>query len=150
MSSFLIFMIFILFFVIVVFTKTVKTVEQGEEWVIERLGKFKCVLLPGLRFVVPFIDKVAYKVPTKDLILNVEKQEVITKDNAVIGIDAIAYVKVTDPAKAVYGVQDFFEAIRLLIMTTLRSIVGEWIWMRRLPVVTKSRHVFVILSVMSR
>jgi regulator of protease activity HflC (stomatin/prohibitin superfamily) len=68
---------------------------------------------------------VAYKLITKDIILDVQEQEVITRDNAVIVTNAIAFVKVTDPVKAVYGVTDFAEAIRNLIMTTLRSIVGE-------------------------
>jgi regulator of protease activity HflC (stomatin/prohibitin superfamily) len=62
---------------------------------------------------------------TKDIILDVQEQEVITRDNAVILTNAIAFIKVTDPVKAVYGVTDFSEAIRNLIMTTLRSIVGE-------------------------
>lgn len=110
---------------IIFFIKTVKRVNQGEEWVVERLGKFHKILLPGLRFVLPFVDVIAYKITTKDIILDVEKQEVITRDNAVIEVNAISYIKVTDPVKAVYGVQNFAEAIRYLIMTTLRSIVGE-------------------------
>jgi regulator of protease activity HflC (stomatin/prohibitin superfamily) len=68
---------------------------------------------------------VAYKLVTKDIILDVQEQEVITRDNAVILTNAIAFVKVTDPVRAVYGVTDFAEAIRNLIMTTLRSIIGE-------------------------
>jgi regulator of protease activity HflC (stomatin/prohibitin superfamily) len=68
---------------------------------------------------------VAYQLVTKDIILDVQEQEVITRDNAVILTNAIAFIKVTDPVKAVYGVTDFSEAIRNLIMTTLRSIVGE-------------------------
>jgi regulator of protease activity HflC (stomatin/prohibitin superfamily) len=68
---------------------------------------------------------VSYKVTTKDIILDVQEQEVITRDNAVIVVNAIAFIKVTDPVKAVYGVEDYSEAIRNMIMTTLRSIVGE-------------------------
>jgi regulator of protease activity HflC (stomatin/prohibitin superfamily) len=100
-------------------------VPQGEEWIIERLGKFNGVLNPGLSIIIPYIDKVAYKVVTKDIILDVPQQEVITKDNAVIITNAIAFIKVTDPIKAVYGVVDFAEAIRNLVQTTLRSITGE-------------------------
>ncbi|MDO9243623.1 MAG: stomatin-like protein, partial [Rhodocyclaceae bacterium] len=70
-------------------------------------------------------DQVAYKLVTKDIILDVQEQDIITKDNAVILTNAIAFIKVTDPIKAVYGVTDFSEAIRNMIMTTLRSIVGE-------------------------
>lgn len=110
---------------IIFISKTVKRVNQGEEWVIERLGKYNRTLGPGLWLIIPFVDVVAYRVTTKDIMLDVERQEVITRDNAVIEVNAIAYIKVTDPVKAVYGVQNFAEAIRYLIMTTLRQIVGE-------------------------
>ena len=115
----------ILIFVLVTVWKGVRIVPQGEEWIVERLGKFNKVLNPGLTIIVPYIDKVAYKVVTKDIILDVPQQEVITKDNAVIITNAIAFIKVTDPVKAVYGVVDFAEAIRNLVQTTLRSITGE-------------------------
>ena len=115
----------ILVFVVVTIAKGVRLVSQGEEWVVERLGKYHTTLRPGLNILIPYLDKVAYKLVTKDLILDVQEQEVITRDNAVILTNAMAFVKVTDPVKAVYGVTDFSEAIRNLIMTTLRSIVGE-------------------------
>ena len=114
-----------LLFVLITVAKGVRIVPQGEEWIVQRLGKYRVTLLPGLRFIIPYFDTVAYKVTTKDIILDVQEQEVITRDNAVIVVNAIAFIKVTDPVKAVYGVTDFSEAIRNLIMTTLRSIVGE-------------------------
>jgi regulator of protease activity HflC (stomatin/prohibitin superfamily) len=112
-------------FAAVTVAKGVRIIPQGEEWIVERLGKYNDTLLPGLRFIIPYLDRVAYKLVTKDIILDVQEQEVITKDNAVILTNAIAFIKVTDPVKAVYGVVDFQEAIRNLIMTTLRSITGE-------------------------
>ena len=112
-------------FVIVTVWKGVRIVAQGEEWIIERLGKYHRTLVPGLSIIIPYLDKVAYKVVTKDIILDVPEQEVITKDNAVIITNAIAFIKVTDPIKAVYGIVDFAEAIRNLVQTTLRSITGE-------------------------
>jgi len=115
----------ILVFVVVTIAKGVRLVAQGEEWVVERLGKYHTTLRPGLNILIPYLDNVAYKLVTKDIILDVQEQEVITRDNAVILTNAIAFVKITDPVKAVYGVTDFSEAIRNLIMTTLRSIVGE-------------------------
>lgn len=115
----------ILAFVIVTIAKGVRIVPQGEEWIVERLGKYHGTLKPGLNLVIPYLDKIAYQLVTKDIILDVQEQEVITRDNAVILTNAIAFIKVTDPVKAVYGVTDFSEAIRNLIMTTLRSIVGE-------------------------
>ena len=115
----------VLAFVAVTIAKGVRIVPQGEEWIVERLGKYHGTLKPGLNIVIPYLDKIAYQLVTKDIILDVQEQEVITRDNAVILTNAIAFIKVTDPVKAVYGVTDFSEAIRNLIMTTLRSIVGE-------------------------
>jgi regulator of protease activity HflC (stomatin/prohibitin superfamily) len=115
----------LLIFAVVTVWRGVRIVPQGEEWIVERLGKFNKTLTPGLTVIVPYIDKVAYKVVTKDIILDVPEQEVITKDNVVIITNAIAFIKVTDPIKAVYGVVDFAEAIRQLVQTTLRSITGE-------------------------
>jgi regulator of protease activity HflC (stomatin/prohibitin superfamily) len=125
MSSGIVVVIAVLVFAFVTLAKGLRIVPQGEEWVVQRLGKYHNTLLPGLNIIIPYLDDVAYKVVTKDIILDVQEQEVITRDNAVIRTNAIAFIKVTDPVKAVYGVTDFSEAIRNLIMTTLRSIVGE-------------------------
>jgi regulator of protease activity HflC (stomatin/prohibitin superfamily) len=125
MSEGLAIAIAILVFVFITIAKGVRIVAQGEEWIVERLGKYHGTLKPGLNILIPYLDNVAYRLVTKDIILDVQEQEVITRDNAVILTNAIAFVKVTDPVKAVYGVTDFSEAIRNLIMTTLRSIVGE-------------------------
>ncbi len=112
-------------FVLVTVAKGVRIIPQGEEWIVQRLGKYSQTLLPGLRFIIPYIDTDDYKLTSKDIILDVQEQEVITRDNAVIVVNAIAFIKITDPVKAVYGVQNYSEAIRNMIMTTLRSIVGE-------------------------
>jgi regulator of protease activity HflC (stomatin/prohibitin superfamily) len=125
MSAGLVVVIALFIFVLVTLWKGIRIVPQGEEWIVQRLGKYNGTLLPGLNIIVPYIDDIAYKLITKDIILDVQEQEVITRDNAVIVTNAIAFVKVTDPVKAVYGVTDFAEAIRNMIMTTLRSIVGE-------------------------
>jgi len=125
MSAGFVVVLALLVFAAVTIAKGVRIVPQGEEWIVERLGKYHGTLKPGLNIVIPYIDKVAYQLVTKDIILDVQEQEVITRDNAVILTNAIAFIKVTDPVKAVYGITDFSEAIRNLIMTTLRSIVGE-------------------------
>ena len=125
MSAGFVVVLALLVFVAVTIAKGVRMVPQGMEWIVERLGKYHGTLKPGLNIVIPYLDKVAYQMVTKDIILDVHEQEVITRDNAVILTNAIAFIKVTDPVKAVYGVTDFSEAIRNLIMTTLRSIVGE-------------------------
>lgn len=125
MSAGFIVVLAILVFVVVTVAKGVRIVPQGEEWIVERLGRYFGTLKPGLNIIIPYLDQVAYKLVTKDIILDVQEQEVITRDNAVILTNAIAFLKVTDPVKAVYGVTDFSEAIRNMIMTTLRSIIGE-------------------------
>ena len=125
MGAGFIFFVALLVFAVVTLAKGVRIVPQGEEWIAERLGKYSSTLRPGLNIIIPYLDKVAYRLVTKDIILDVQEQEVITRDNAVILINAIAFIKVTDPIKAVYGVTDFSEAIRNMIMTTLRSIAGD-------------------------
>ena len=125
MTDMMFFVIALLVFAGITLAKGVRIVPQGEEWIVERLGKYNGTLLPGLNIIIPYLDRVAYKLVTKDIILDVQEQEVITRDNAVILINAIAFIKITDPIKAVYGVTDFSEAIRNMIMTTLRSIIGE-------------------------
>lgn len=125
MEAGFVFVVALLAFAVVTLLKGVRIIPQGEEWIVERLGKYHGTLHPGLNIIIPYLDAIAYKLVTKDIILDVQEQEVITKDNAVILTNAIAFIKVTDPIKAVYGVTDFSEAIRNMIMTTLRSIVGE-------------------------
>jgi len=125
MTDMLFFVVALLVFAGVTLAKGIRIVPQGEEWIVERLGKYNGTLLPGLNIIIPYLDNVAYKLVTKDIILDVQEQEVITRDNAVIVTNAIAFIKITDPIKAVYGVTDFSEAIRNMIMTTLRSIIGE-------------------------
>jgi regulator of protease activity HflC (stomatin/prohibitin superfamily) len=103
----------------------VRIVPQGSKYVVQRLGKYHKTLGPGLNIVVPYIDTVAYKVPTRDLVLDIPSQEVITRDNAVIIANAVGYINIIQPEKAVYGVEDYTLAIKNLVQTSLRSIVGE-------------------------
>jgi regulator of protease activity HflC (stomatin/prohibitin superfamily) len=125
MSAGFVFVVALIVFAVITLLKGVRIVPQGTEWIVERLGKYHGTLHPGLNIIIPYLDRIAYQLVTKDIILDVQEQEVITRDNAVILTNAIAFIKVTDPIKAVYGVTDFSEAIRNMIMTTLRSIVGE-------------------------
>lgn len=111
--------------VIVTIALGVRIVPQGSKHVVQRLGKFHKTLGPGLNIIVPYIDTVAYKVTTKDIVLDIPSQEVITRDNAVIIANAVAYINLVSPEKAVYGVEDYALAIRTLVQTSLRAIVGE-------------------------
>lgn len=103
----------------------VRLVPQGSKWVVQRLGKYHKTLNPGLNILIPYIDNVAYKVTTKDQVLDIQSQEVITMDNAVILANAVAFINVISPEKAVYGVESYHLAIQNLVQTSLRSIIGE-------------------------
>ena len=118
------FSIVLIFLAIIAIVKGVRIVPQGEEWVVERLGKFKGVISPGLTIINPFLSKVSYKVPTKDLILEIPEQEVITADNAVILANAVAFIKVSNIERAVYGIENYRVAMRNMVQTNLRSIIG--------------------------
>ncbi|BCM23845.1 SPFH domain-containing protein [Methyloradius palustris] len=118
------FMIVLLIPVVVAIWLGIRIVPQGEEWVVERLGKFHSVLRPGLNLIFPWIDRVSYRVTTKDIILDVPQQEVITRDNAVILANAIAFIKVSNIERSVYGIENFQVAMRNMVQTSLRSIIG--------------------------
>ncbi len=121
------FYIVIAIFVLVLVTiaQGVRLVPQGFKWVVQRLGKYHKTLNPGLNIIIPYVDSVAYKVTTKDIVLDIPSQEVITRDNAVIIANAVAYINILSPEKAVYGVEIYELAIQTLVQTTLRSIIGE-------------------------
>ncbi|MDR3628884.1 MAG: SPFH/Band 7/PHB domain protein [Desulfocapsaceae bacterium] len=103
----------------------VRIVPQGHKYVVQRLGKYHTTLGPGLNLIIPYMDTVAYRVTTKDIVLNIPSQDVITKDNAVIITNAVAYINILFPEKAVYGVENYELAITTLVQTSLRSIIGE-------------------------
>lgn len=111
-------------FVLITVFKGVRIVPQGEEWIVERLGRYHTTLKPGLNILIPYMDVVAYRLPTKDIILDVQQQEIITRDNAVIVANALCFAKVVDPQKASYGVVNYAYAVTSLTMTSLRAIVG--------------------------
>ena len=112
---------------LVVFTvyKGVRIVPQGYKWIVQRLGKYQQTLEPGLNIIIPYVDDVAYKVTTKDIVLDIPSQEVITRDNVVIIANAVAYINIVQPERAVYGIEDYELGIRNLVQTSLRSIIGE-------------------------
>jgi regulator of protease activity HflC (stomatin/prohibitin superfamily) len=115
----------VLLLVLVTLFKGVRLVPQGSKWVVQRLGKYHNTLVPGLNLIIPYVDDVAFKATTKDIVLDIPSQEVITLDNVVIIANAVAYINILSPEKAVYGVENYELAIRTLVQTSLRSIVGE-------------------------
>jgi regulator of protease activity HflC (stomatin/prohibitin superfamily) len=117
---------FLFLVVAVVFiVNAVKVVPQQNAFVIERLGRYDRTLQPGLSFVVPFIDRVAYKHMLKEVPLDVPSQVCITRDNTQLTVDAVLYFQVTDPMRASYGSSDYLSAITQLSQTTLRSVIGK-------------------------
>ena len=117
--------ILILFVLAVIFIlQAVKIVPQKQAWIVERLGKYHRTLHAGLHFIVPFIDSIRAKVSLKEQVLDIPKQEVITKDNVVVKIDAVAYFTVVKPEDAVYNIENLEYAIIQTIQTNLRDIVG--------------------------
>ena len=110
---------------VIFIVRTLKIVPQQNAWVVERLGKYDRTLTPGLSFVIPFVDRVAYKHSLKEVPLDVPSQVCITKDNTQLQVDGILYFQITDPMRASYGSSDYIVAITQLAQTTLRSVVGK-------------------------
>jgi regulator of protease activity HflC (stomatin/prohibitin superfamily) len=106
-------------------SQSIKVVPQQHAWVVERLGKFSGTLKPGLNFLIPFIDKVAYRHLLKEVPLDIPSQVCITKDNTQLQVDGILYFQVTDAMRASYGSSNYIMAISQLAQTTLRSVVGK-------------------------
>jgi regulator of protease activity HflC (stomatin/prohibitin superfamily) len=116
----------VLFVIAAIFiVKSVKVVPQQNAFVVERLGKYFTTLTPGLSFLVPFIDRVAYRHSLKEIPLDVPSQVCITKDNTQLQVDGIIYFQVTDPMRASYGSSNYVVAITQLAQTLLRSVIGK-------------------------
>ena len=105
--------------------RAIRVVPQQHAWVLERLGRFYGVLQPGLNFVIPIVDRVAYKHDLREIPFDVPSQICITKDNTQLQVDGILYFQVTDPRLASYGSSNFQVAITQLAQTTLRSVIGK-------------------------
>jgi len=117
--------IIILIIAVIFVTQSVKVVPQQHAWVVERLGKYNGTLMPGLNFLVPFIDKVAYKHLLKEVPLDIPSQVCITRDNTQLQVDGILYFQVTDAMRASYGSSNYIMAISQLAQTSLRSVIGK-------------------------
>jgi regulator of protease activity HflC (stomatin/prohibitin superfamily) len=116
----------IIFVIALVFVfKTINVVPHQNAWVVERLGKYHATLAPGLNFVVPFIDRIAYKHSLKEIPLDVPPQVCITRDNTQLQVDGVLYFQVTDAMRASYGSSNYLQAITQLAQTTLRSVIGK-------------------------
>ena len=115
----------ILVFAIILIFTTVKSVPQGSNWTVERFGRYTRTLDPGLRFLIPLVDRVGRKVGMMETVLEIDQQEVITKDNAMVVADAIAFYQVVDASKAAYEVRNLEQALKNISQTNIRSVLGS-------------------------
>ena len=121
----LISLIIVMIIVFILLVKSIKIVPQQQAWLIERLGRYNETLLPGLNFIIPFIDAVAYQFSLKEQVIDVMEQVAITQDNVSLKIDGILYVRINDAKQAAYGINNPYLAISQLAQTTMRSEIGK-------------------------
>lgn len=120
----LVFLIALVVLVLAVVAAGVKTVPQGYQWTVERFGRYRTTLMPGLNLIVPFIDRIGHKINVQEAVLEIPSQDVITKDNASVTVDGIVFFQVLQAARAAYEVQDLRTAVTNMAMTNIRTAIG--------------------------
>lgn len=122
---FLVLSIVALLLAIVVVFNVVKIVPQGEQWLVENLGKYNRTLMPGMSFIIPFVEKIGHRVSMMETVIDIPRQTVISKDNATVSINAICYMRVTNPVMVCYNVENVDDAVINLALSNIRNILGE-------------------------
>ncbi len=125
MSVLSIFVLVIVVWAFITIVRTIRVVPQQQAWVVERVGSFHAVLTSGLNFVVPFLDRVAYKFDMREIPMDVPEQVCITKDNTRLSVDGVLYYQITNAQNAAYGTNDVIAAVVQLVQTTMRAEVGK-------------------------
>jgi len=125
MGGFSSFALVVLVLAIVTVIAGVKVVPQGYEWTVERFGRYRATLRPGLNLIVPYIDRIGHKLNMMETVFDIQSQEVITRDNAMVRADGVVFYQVLDAAKAAYEVNDLGRAINNLTMTNIRTVMGS-------------------------
>jgi len=123
-SGWFIFLIVLAVIVLAVIARGVRTVPQGYQWTVERFGRYRITLLPGLRLINPFIDGIGHKINVQETVLEIPPQNVITKDNAAVVVDGIVFYQVVDASRAAYEVRDLELAVVNITMTNIRTAIG--------------------------
>ena len=125
MDGFSIFVIVVLALALVTVAMGVKSIPQGYEWTVERFGRYRKTLRPGLNLIVPYIDRIGRKLNMMESVFDIQSQEVITRDNAMIRADGVVFFQILDAAKAAYEVNDLERAMKNLTMTNIRTVMGS-------------------------
>ncbi len=125
MSPGIIVLIVILVLVVIMLAKSVTIIRQAEKGIVERFGRYKETLEPGLKFLVPFMDSLVSRIDMRETVLDIAPQPVITKDNVTVTVDAVVYYFVTDAKAVRYEVANFYNAVSKLAQTNIRNVVGE-------------------------